>query len=424
VSTLAELSALARESERRLMSLPEPADRGPDARAAAVDIHWTLRTSRSRYLSSHVDDVYAEVTDNHRTPLRLDELVRAVTAAFPGVLPSAELFAREAGRVQADKEGLEIDQGLFLRAVLRSDNSGTHLLESMLRPTTRALSLLTGFRRDGDLRLRSVHLRRADGVTHLTMTREDCLNAEDGDQVDDLETAVDLALLDPSTHVAVLRGGPMTHPRYAGRRVFSSGINLKSLHAGRISLVDFLLRRELGYISKIIRGVTTEDDWRGPTIEKPWLAAVDTFAIGGGAQLLLAFDRVLAATDAYFCLPAAQEGIVPGMGNLRLTRAVGARVARQVLLWGRTIHANEPDAALLFDEVVAPEHMDDAVTESASRLDNAAVLTNRKMLNLAEEPSNAFRLYAAEFALQQALRIHSQDVLGKVSRFATAGRDT
>ena len=52
------------------------------------------------------------------------------------------------------------------------------------------------------------------------------------------------ALLDPAVRVGVLRGGEMSHPRYRGKRVFSAGINLKSLHAGEISLVDFLLRRD------------------------------------------------------------------------------------------------------------------------------------------------------------------------------------
>ncbi|PPK66536.1 enoyl-CoA hydratase/isomerase family protein [Actinokineospora auranticolor] len=421
--SLSTLSALARTSEQQLLSLPEPADRGPDDRATAAAIHQTLRAARSHYLSSHVDTIYNAVTDNHRLPLRLPDLLESITTAYPGILPSPHLFTLESGRVQADKEGFEIDQAILLRAVLRSPTSGPHLLESMLRPTPRSLSLLDTFQATGDLRLHSVHLSRQDGITHLTLIREDCLNAEDCQQVDDMETAVDLALLDPTTHVAAVRGGHMTHPRYKNKRVFSSGINLKRLHAGDISLVDFLLRRELGYISKILRGTTTDTDWRSPTVEKPWLAAVDTFAIGGGAQLLHTFDRVIAASDSYYCLPAAQEGIVPGMANLRLTRSVGARVARQILLWGRTIHATDPEASLLFDEVVPPDHMDTTVAEAANRLDNAAVLTNRKMLNLAEEPQDTFRHYAAEFALQQALRIYSQDVLTKVSRFTTAGRN-
>lgn len=419
---MSALADLARRCETELAALPEPADRDETQRARAADLHRELRRARVRYFDQHVEEIYDKLTGGRLLPLRIPELVEAA-AAFPGLLPGPELRAREAGRRQADKEGLEIDEGLFLRAVLRSDTTGPHLLESMLRPTQRALDLLPDFRRDGEVTLRSVRVRRIDGAAHLTMTRTDCLNAEDCEQVDDMETAVDLALLDPAVRVGVVRGGVMTHPRYAGRRVFSSGINLKALHAGRISLVDFLLRRELGYIAKLMRGLVMDhdDDWADPAVQKPWVAAVDSFAIGGGAQLLLAFDRVIACDDAYFALPAAQEGIVPGFSNLRLTRSVGSRVARQILLWGRTIRADEPDGALLFDDVVAPEKMDAAVEDAVARLDNAAVLTNRRVLNLAEEPLDALRHYAAEFALQQALRIYSQDVLGKVTRFATAG---
>lgn len=292
----------------------------------------------------------------------------------------------------------------------------------MALPTARALQLLPEFRRTGELDLGSVRLERRDGAAHLTMCRTDCLNAEDNRQVEDMETAVDLALLDPQVRVGLLRGGEMTHPRYHGKRVFSAGINLKSLHTGQISLVDFLLRRELGYINKLFRGLRVEHagSWHTPVIEKPWVAAVDTFAIGGGAQLLMVFDRVLAAADSFVSLPAAQEGIVPGAGNLRLGRLAGGRLSRQVVLWGRRIHATEPDAGLLLDEVVEPDRMDQAVAESLERLDSPAVVTNRRMLNLAEEPPEQFRQYMAEFAVQQALRLYSQDVIGKVGRFSAA----
>jgi thioesterase DpgC len=215
----------------------------------------------------------------------------------------------------------------------------------------------------------------------------------------------------------------MSHPRYRGRRVFSAGINLKSISAGEISLTGFLLRRELGYVHKLVRGLHDDrpGQWRA-AVEKPWVAAVDTFAIGGGAQLLLVFDHVLAASDAYFSLPAAQEGIIPGVANLRLGRVAGARLARQVILEGRRISATEPAARLLVDEVVEPDEMDGAVERSLGRLRGEAVVANRRMINQAEEPLDELRAYLAEFALEQALRIHGSDVIDKVGRFA--GRAT
>ncbi|MCZ9344439.1 enoyl-CoA hydratase/isomerase family protein, partial [Streptomyces sp. TRM76130] len=168
--------------------------------------------------------------------------------------------AADRGRRQSDKEDWEIDQGIFLRAVLRSPYAGPHLLDTMLRPTDRALDLLPEFLRTGVLRTRSVLLERRDGTAHLTLCRDDCLNAEDEQQVDDLETAVDLALLDHGVQVAVLRGGAMSHPRYQGKRVFSAGIDLKRLHAGDISLTGFLLRRETGYLRKMVAGLLVDHD--------------------------------------------------------------------------------------------------------------------------------------------------------------------
>jgi thioesterase DpgC len=93
-------------------------------------------------------------------------------------------------------------------------------------------------------------------------------------------------------------------------------------------------------------------------------------------------------------------------------------VSRQVILGGRRIWATEPDARLLVDEVVEPAGMDAAVEAAAGRLRGAAVAANRRMLNLAEEPPGEFRRYMAEFALQQALRLHGADVVDKVGRFS------
>ncbi|MGW6533954.1 (3,5-dihydroxyphenyl)acetyl-CoA 1,2-dioxygenase DpgC [Streptomyces venezuelae] len=402
---------------------PEPSVRTPGQRARIAAAKDAARALRSAFLDAHADAVYALLTEDRAESPRIDALLDAAAAAFPGLVPDETLLAAERSKPQAAKEGHEIDQGIFLRAVLRSAYAGPHLLDAMLRPTPRALALLDEFTRTGTVEMDSVRVERgADGVARLTLCRDDCLNAEDVRQVDDMETAVDLALLDPAVRVGLLRGGEMRHPRYRGRRVFSAGINLKSLSSGDIPLVGFLLRRELGYLHKLVRGIRTDHpgQWHSPFVEKPWVAAVDGFAIGGGTQILLVCDHVLAASDAYLSLPAAKEGIIPGVANFRFGRYAGPRLSRQVILEGRRIRAAEPDARLLVDEVVEPEDMDAAVEASLTRLDGDAVLANRRMLNLAEEPPDAFRAYMAEFALQQALRIYGQDVIDKVGRFAAA----
>lgn len=413
------LADAAGRLDQLIGSVPEPSVRSPQQRESAETAKDRLRAVRARFMEVHADAVYHRLTSGLASRPRLGELVEQAAEAFPGLLPAPSHLAIERTRTQADKEGIEVDQGIFLRAVLRSPAAGNHLLQSMLMPTSRAVGLLPEFRRTGRVDAGSVSIERRGHTAHLTMSRDDCLNAEDNRQVDDMETAVDLALLDPAVAVGVLRGGRLTHPRYQGKRVFSSGINLKSLRSGQISLVDFILRRELGYISKLVRGVVTGGAcaWRAQAIGKPWVAAVDTFAIGGGAQLLLVCDQVLAGSDAYVSLPAAQEGIIPGAANFRLARKVGPRLARRLILQGRRIWANEPDARYLIDETVEPGELDAAVERAAARLEGPAIAANRRMLNLAEETQEDFRAYMAEFALEQAVRMYDCDVLTRVARF-------
>jgi thioesterase DpgC len=417
------LSQTSQHSDELIASLPEPVRRSPRQRATAEAAHAAARAIRGLFMDIHAEAVYDELTDCRTRYLRLPELVETAAVAFPGLVPTVEQMAAEGARPQAGKEGREIDQGIFLRGVLRSPLAGRHLLDAMLRPTPRALRLLPEFGRTGVADLGSVLIERRDGAARLTMCAEDRLNAEDNEQVEAMETAVDLALLDPDVRVGLLRGGQMSHPRYRGRRVFSAGINLKALHAGGISLVDFLLRRELGYIHKLLRGILVDDGpaWQSDTVAKPWVAAVDGFAIGGGMQLLLVFDHVISASDAYFSLPAAQEGIVPGAANFRLTRCLGPRLSRQIILEGRRIWASEPAARLLVDEIIEPSELEEAIERSLDRLQSPAVVANRRMLNLADEPLEEFRLYMAEFAVQQALRLYSEDVIGKVGRFTASG---
>jgi thioesterase DpgC len=412
------LANAARRADDLLAALPAPPARDSAQREAAATALDEIRAVRASYVEAHAEEIYAGLTAGRTRYLRIDELVRAAARAYPGLVPTDEQMAAERSRPQAEKEGREIDQGIFLRGILRAPQAGPHLLDAMLRPTPRALELLPEFARSGVVQLAAVRLERRAGVAYLTLCRDDCLNAEDVQQVDDMETAVDLVLLDPAVRVALLRGGEMSHPRYRGRRVFCAGINLKKLSSGDIPLVDFLLRRELGYLHKIVRGVLTDGAWHSRWTDKPWVAAVDSFAIGGGAQLLLVFDHVLAASDAYISLPAAKEGIIPGAANFRLTRFTGPRVARQVILGGRRLRADEPDARSIVDEVVPPAELDAAIDRALSHFDGDAVLANRRMVNLAEEPPGEFRRYMAEFALQQALRIYGADVLGKVGRFA------
>ncbi|WP_316529585.1 (3,5-dihydroxyphenyl)acetyl-CoA 1,2-dioxygenase DpgC [Kitasatospora brasiliensis] len=404
---------------RLLAPLPEPGPWTGGQRAVAERELEVARAQRTAFLDGCAEELYGRLTEGFTRRPRLEELVAGVGAVVPGLVPTAEQLRVERALPVEQRLGYEVDVGVFLRGVLRCPVAGRHLMDSMLWPTERALGLLEGFGATGVVRMESTVLERRDGVARITMCAADRLNAEDEQQVDDMETAVDLALLDEGCGIGLIRGGEMTHPRYAGRRVFSAGINLKRLHAGEITLVGFLLRRELGYLRKLLVGLRTDEpSWRYPLTDMPWVAAVDAFAIGGGMQLLLAVDHVLAASDAYVSLPAAQEGIVPGAADFRLPAVTGVRLARQIILGGRRVRAAEPEARALVDEVVEPGELDGAVERALVLLRAEAVTANRRMVNLALEPVDGLRVYLAEFAVQQALRIHAADVLGKAGRFA------
>src|SRR3954452_23161943 len=95
------------------------------------------------------------------------------------------------------------------------------------------------------------------------------------------------------------------------------------------------------------KGAKSPDEIHGGTIEKPWVAGVEAFAIGGGCQYLLTMDHVIAASDAYMTLPARKEGIIPGAANMRLPRFTGDRIARQAIMSGRQLDCDTPEGRLI-----------------------------------------------------------------------------
>ena len=274
--------------------------------------------------------------------LRLDELLAAAAATVDGLVPPPEAVKAESSLRQSDKDGIEIDQGLFLSAVLGSQRCGNHLCHAMLLPRREAMEHLPQFRSEGTIDLGTASVERRGNCAVVTMKNPRFLNAEDQTTIDAMEICVDLALLDPSVAVGVLRGGAVDHPKH--RRVFGAGINLTHIYNGQIPFLWFM-QRELGFVHKFYRGLAQldapPDDVHGVTVE-PWIAAVEAFAIGGHCQYLLTMDYVVAASDAYMTLPARKEGIIPGVANLRLPRFTGDRIARQAIQYERRLECDSP----------------------------------------------------------------------------------
>jgi (3,5-dihydroxyphenyl)acetyl-CoA 1,2-dioxygenase len=394
--------------EELLARLPGRPDRNEAESAAAEVLHALLDDERSRFLRTHAESLYDVLTNGLRRAVRDEELVYAAAERVPGLVPTRDAVAAERARMLPDKEGVEIAQGLFLSFVLASPRCGAHLVWSMLRPTEEARARLDDFRATGVADLGGTYVERRGRAAYLEIRNDRHLNAEDCDTLPTTEVAVDLALLDPEVEVGVIRGAAVSHPRYAGRRIFGAGLNLTHLYHGRLDFL-FFVTRDLGYVNKLFRGLSAEEHRPGEpeqTTEKLWVAAVETFAIGGACQILHTVDHVIATRGTRLYLPARKEGILPGASNLRLPRSVGDRLARQAILSGLEFEAGTPHGDLLCDEVIdSADEMDDAVARRVEALTSSGLVNaagNRRALRVGAEPLEVFRQYMATFCREQA----------------------
>jgi thioesterase DpgC len=391
-----------------LAGLPAKPARSSGQTEAAERIKREAREARSRFLAAHAGAVYDQITQNRSRFVRVEDLVYEAASLVPGLAPAREQVEAESACAQRDKDGVEIDQGIFVSAVLANETSGRHLCHAMLLPRPAALARLAELEANGRVDLGAAEVFRKGSASYVIQKNPRHLNAEDDSTLAAAEIAVDLAILDPRTAICVLRGDVVRSGRFDGRRVLGSGINLTHLYHGKVPFIWYL-ERDLGVVNKIYRGLASEDalpdDVSGKTREKPWIAVVEGFAIGGHCQYLLVMDYVLAGNDAYLTLPARKEGIIPGAANLRLPRFVGDRIARQAVMAELRIECDSPEGRLICDEVVAPSEMDGAIERAVDKLTGSGVVSaasNRRAFRVAQEPLDLFRGYFAVYALEQA----------------------
>jgi thioesterase DpgC len=404
-----------------LDALPPRSKRSAEEKAAANRTRDSLVALSQRLVRENRREIYDRLTDDGTRRVRVDDLVYRAAELWPGLVPTRAEVAREGERMQMDKDGREIQQGILVSELLSHPEIGVHLVSSMLAPTNEALSKLTELEARGAIDLGAARVEVRGEAGYVIMKHPRFLNAEDDETLGPLEVAIDLVLLHPGVKMGVLRGDFVEHPKYAGRRIFSSGINLTRLYHGKISYLFYLVR-DLGLVHKLYRGLALEPlsgDGPETTLEKPWMAVVDGFAIGGGCQILLTVDYVVAEEGAYFNLPARKEGIIPGAANLRLPRFMGERIARQAILFDRTFRVEEEDARTLVNEVHPPEEIDAAVEraiESALGSGMVSASGNRKALRVQLEPLDTFRRYMATYAREQAYCHLSEQLIGNLEK--------
>ncbi len=411
LQTLAEdadcTGGLIRRGWELCARLPRKSERDPAQRAAGEALVDTVTDLCRDFCRVHRRTLYAQLTGNHSRFVRVEELVAEAARRWPGILPSQSGLDEESRLYQKDKDGLELCQGIFVSQILGDRQAGLHLLHAMLRPKAQSRELLARLVRDGRSRLDHATVEVTAGAATVYLSNTRYLNAEDELTTRDQETAIDLVLLHPAVHVGILRGEQVEHPRYKGSRVFSSGINLTKIYQGKLPFLMYLTR-DFGMVNKLYYGLAGDswnEDEAGNSLEKPWIAVIENFAIGGGCQLLLTMDYVLAESGSYFNLPARKEGIIPGAANLRLARYLGERLAKEAILFDKTFYADSPEAAGLISRVVPRAEIDQALQEAVGKILDSGMVSaggNRKMLRTGRENLEVFRRYMANYAELQA----------------------
>ncbi|HLX97485.1 MAG TPA: hypothetical protein VKR62_02220, partial [Roseiarcus sp.] len=124
--------AFWRRSAALLQALPPKPRRNEAEQGAAAALLSAGRAARESFLAAHVDEVYDLLTERRSVFRRLDDLVYQAATLVPGLVPTREEVEAEAAHPQRDKDGVEIDQGLFLAHVLARPRAGEHLCHAML----------------------------------------------------------------------------------------------------------------------------------------------------------------------------------------------------------------------------------------------------------------------------------------------------
>jgi len=212
-----------------------------------------------------------------------------------------------------------------------------------------------------------VETRRHVGL--ITLNRPKALNALCAALVQELGQALDAFEADDEIGAIVLTGS---------EKAFAAGADIKEM-AGK------------SYMDAYLADFITNGWERITTCRKPVIAAVAGFALGGGCEVAMMCDFILAADNAKFGQPEITLGIIPGAGGTqRLTRAIGKAKAMEMILTGRMIDASEAERAGLVSRVVPlPELVEEAVkvADKIAGLSRPVVFLAKEAVNTAFETS-------------------------------------
>ena len=205
------------------------------------------------------------------------------------------------------------------------------------------------------------------GAVVVRLNRPEAMNALNEALMDELAAALDRAEADPEIKAIVLTGSD---------KAFAAGADIREM-APRT------------YARNVAEDFITRNWERAAHCRKPLIAAVAGYALGGGCELAMMCDIVIAADNARFGQPEIALGIVPGAGGTqRLTRAVGKAKAMDLVLTGRLIEAEEAERIGLVSRIASlASLMEEALAVAAklASLSPLAVITAKALVNAAFE---------------------------------------
>ncbi|TKY88534.1 hypothetical protein EX895_002522 [Sporisorium graminicola] len=214
----------------------------------------------------------------------------------------------------------------------------------------------------------------AKGVTLITLNRPKALNALNSALFHELNEATEIADNDPEVGAIVLTGS---------EKAFAAGADIKEMKDKQYA--DAYKTNFLGHWTKLT------------TVRKPIVAAVSGFALGGGCELAMMCDIILASPTANFGQPEINLGVIPGAGGTqRLTKAVGKSTAMEMVLTGRNFSADDAERRGLISRVVR----EGSVVDEAVKVASTIAKKGQIAVQAAKEGVNA----SFELSLQEGTR--------------------
>ena len=228
----------------------------------------------------------------------------------------------------------------------------------------------------------------ADGVTLIRLNRPEALNALNGQLMSELCDALDAATADPAVGCVVLTGS---------EKAFAAGADIKEM-------------ADKSYPEVFVENFFAASSRRIEQFRKPIIAAVAGYALGGGCELAMLCDFIIAADTAKFGQPEINLAVAPGMGGTqRLTRLIGKSKAMDMVLTARQMDAAEAERSGLASRVVPADKLIEEALSAAKRIarqSSLAVMMNKEMVNAAYETTLATglayerRLFHSLFAFE------------------------